>query len=197
MGPLMPMDDVAYLDAGPLVSLVLKEDRFHDQTVHFLSEFQGIKVTSLLACLESTMVLRRTHAKKTGSYPNATDTFAIWNSIVEGSAVYGIELYPAPRTNPFEESQAREILERIAMSPWLPDERGSWIRSVGILDCIHLKAAESLAATIFVTTDRCLAGIASDIGMVLISDRTEWRVELVPPRYLMRGERTDAFSIVD
>ena len=64
----------------------------------------------------------------------------------------------------------RGLMTVLRASPTLTkSKRGrSWIRSVGVLDCFHLQAAESLGATQFLTTDRCLSAIETDMEMTLI-----------------------------
>ena len=116
----------------------------------------------------------------------------IWSDELTEVEESGIEVVPAPLKNPFDESGILTIVKIIDRSFAIPDakDRGRWVRGVSVIDGVHLKAADYLGATHFLTTDRCLSEVKCGLHMVLVSDRKEWPIDFVRPtsKCLARGD---------
>lgn len=170
----MPREEVVYLDAGPIVSMVWGEDKFCEATKAALSTLPRKRVTSFLGCLEALVVLRRVSTIERKGPLEQRATYRLWNAIIREMESAGVEVKPVQVLELLDNENAMEILGLLASSPTLPLPRSkkgnAWIRSVGVLDCLHVKVAESLGATHFLTTDLCLSKIEADLLMILIGD---------------------------
>ena len=159
----MAGEEVAYLDAGPIVAMVWAKDKFYDATKKVLSTLPNKKVTSFLGCLEALVVLRRVISIEQDGPLDQRTTYRLWDAMVREMENAGVEVKPVHILELFDNEEAMEMLGLLAGSPTRPLPRSKkgkvWIRSVGVMDCLHLKAAESLGATHFLTTDRCFSNV--------------------------------------
>jgi hypothetical protein len=98
---------------------------------------------------------------------------------------------PAPAINPFEEDGVETMLQLLAASPTLRRSKGisSRVRGVGVMDAVHVQAARHLRATHFLTTDRCLAAIDSEMEMMLVGSYPEPGSSMIRPAFLDIGRR--------
>jgi predicted nucleic acid-binding protein len=161
---------IIYLDAGPVVSLV-SNDRF-SASVERLLDIKSIRTTSLLSCLEALVVLRRAEFRDYGSVPSPNRVRGIWQNIEADLKDADVDILASPEENPFGPNEAERIIDTMSRGPLKKWERNrsQWIAGVGIIDCIHLMAAESLSATHFMTTDRCLSEVDSRMKMILVPE---------------------------
>jgi predicted nucleic acid-binding protein len=170
----MAEEEVVYLDAGPIVAMLWAKDKFYDATKNVLSTLPSKKVTSFLGCLEALVVLRRVSSIEQDAPLDQRTTYRLWGAIVREMENAGVEVKPVHILELFDNEKAMEMLGLLAGSPTRPlppSKKGKvWIRSVGVMDCLHLKAAESLGATHFLTTDRCFSNVETDLVMILTGD---------------------------
>ena len=168
----MTLQDLVYLDSGPVVSLAWDEDKLYGATKEIMSTLPGRKTTSYLACLEAFVVLRRVSTIEGGVPPSGSKVSLLWNSILDVMADAEVEVSPIQILDPLDHDGAMDLLRRLGGSPTLPrSKKGNpWIRGVGVMDCLHLKAAEALGATHFLTNDTCLSELKTDMVMLLVGD---------------------------
>lgn len=178
---------IVYLDAGPIISIVCEEDLFHEATKAAMAAISGRMVTSYISILEALVVLRRLSSTDQGGPPGESMTDHLWNAVLDAAADVEIEVKSIRGLDLLDNAAASEVLTVLRASPTLTkSKRGRpWIRSVGVLDCFHLKAAESLGATQFLTTDRCLSAIETDMEMTLIGCYSG-AVDIIRPALMQR-----------
>jgi predicted nucleic acid-binding protein len=178
--------DIVYLDAGPIVSLASNDDRFHTEVRASLASLSGDKVTSLFSCLEAWVVLRRENSMKVGTQLNSATALALWDGMTASISEASVLVKPAPLSDLFDEAGVREIRTFLSATPLLQRSKDPFSRprGVGVMDAVHLKSGRSMGATHFLTTDRCLAAVDSEMQMILVGSYSGQGSTLIRPAYL-------------
>lgn len=183
----MVFEKVYYLDAGPIVAVICKNDAFHTATMAMLSDLSGRKVTSYLSILEAFVVLYRAERSDIGESFDSGAAHRLWEMAIERMANAGVEIRSTNLVAPLDEAKAEGMLRTLSVH-LITRGRGngkSWVRSVGVIDCFHLDAAESIGATHFLTTDRCLAMVETGLEMMLIQIHGS-SVDAIRPSFMVR-----------
>jgi hypothetical protein len=117
-------------------------------------------------------------------------TYRMWETIIGQMAKAEIEVRSTHILAPLDKESAMGMLRALSVEPDTRRRKNSkpWVRSVGVIDCFHLKAAESLGATHFLTTDRCLSKVETDMVMMLIGIYGN-SADILRPSLLVRRQK--------